>query len=199
MISATAEDRDKLIMYLRGKTDSLTDHQLIMFERINTADDLIKTWGRKKAQEMIIQKFPGISARTAYRIISDAIHVFGSMHKAEKIYFQNTAVDKLLRAISGAEKELFKEDENGEIKPITDPKLLKAYVEAISELRRTIGYDKHDDFAAPDWEKIGANPIHLTLNPKDIGIDPVEDLDQFKREILEKIAVDSPDVDFEEQ
>lgn len=198
-ISRAAEQRDKIILYLRGKTSALSESDQILYERINFADDLIRTWGRAKAKQMLLKKYEGISERTAYRIINDAIHVFGSMAKAEKDYFRNTAVDKILRALSGVEKTLFKEDEDGGVIAIDDPKNVKAYTELLAELRKTIGYDKEDDIGAPDWDKIGANPIFLTLDPREVGIEMVSDPEDLKNEIMAKVYKISEDAEFSEE
>lgn len=201
-ISKAAEQRDKFILFLRGKVENLSEKESEMYDRIDQANSFIRSWGIQKAREMIQNKYK-VSNRTAHRIINDAIHVFGSIHKAEKNYFRMMAVDRIIRALSGIEKSIIREKEDGQPRAITadNAGLLANYASLLGELRRTVGYDKEDDLELPDWDKIGANPVFMTMNPEEAGIQIVEDPEGLKESIIRELfkRSEAEDVEFTEE
>lgn len=201
-ISKAAEERDRFILFLRGKIEKLNPKETEMYDRIDQANNFIRSWGPSKAREMIQKKY-GVSSRTAYRIINDSIHVFGSIQKAEKNYFRMLSVDKIIRALGSIEETIIKETESGKPKKLLseDAGLLSSYTALLGELRRTVGYDKEDDLEIPDWDKIGANPIFMTMNPEEAGIQLVKDPEGLKDSIMKELfkRADAEDVSFTEE
>jgi len=200
--SKAAEERDRFILFLRGKIEKLNSKETEMYNRIDEANNLIRSWGITKAREMVQRKY-GISSRTAYRVINDSIHVFGSIHKAEKNYFRTLAVDKIIRALGSIEESIIKINAKGKPTPIISDNsgLVANYTALLGELRRTVGYDKEDDMELPDWEKIGANPIFMTMDPEEAGLEIVKNPEALKEALMKELfnRTGTTDVSFTEE
>jgi hypothetical protein len=84
--TAVPEDRDD--------DCPLSEEQQKMFLRLNTADDLYKMYGEKKAYAFLMEKY-GYSEKTARRDVAAAMRLFGYVPAHKKAYLTRNFIDEL--------------------------------------------------------------------------------------------------------
>lgn len=144
---------EEILKHLRGDIDeSEWDPEVKkIIERIDTADNLIKRYGRRTCAKMLSRKF-NYSLRSAYLDISRAEYFFGSMHKPNKEYYRRFLVDILVKALIKASK-----DEDAD-----------AIAKLAGKMSDTLGLDLADS-KIPDWSDIKIQNVRIGFYPHITG------------------------------
>jgi hypothetical protein len=197
-VMAAATDPDRIVAYLNGKVEHLSEHEQKMYERYDAADNLIRQWGDRRAKKMLGEKY-GLTLRQAHKVVMDAKYIFGSKLRIDKAYYRQMVIDKIMRALTGMEQDLFRENEKGDMIAISDAKLMKAYTDTLGELRRTLGDFNDLDSDEPDWDAIGAVPVNITSSPEDIGVERVKKVNELRTKVMREMFDGAEDVDYTEE
>jgi hypothetical protein len=160
--------------YFQGKEIELTEKQMEIANRIDYADNIIRTYpDRKKCIKMIQAKFPDISQATAYRIYSAAKYVFGSVNKFDKNYERQLLYEKQMKLVN--------------ILWASNPvKYAKHINTALIQAAKILGLDKPDDNAVNPQDLIQHNYLMLlqigeSMAPALIGLPGLEKLSPEKK------------------
>jgi len=202
-ISVIAHSRDKVALWLSGHDVRLSEKENEMLERSLSAHELIHRWGISKAKKMLLNMYD-ISRRSADALVGDAMYIYGSRPKAEKSYWRQFSLDKLTQTIAEIHEHIhgnhsIDSPEEKKKFPQLDTKLLKSYIDALSELRRVTGFDKDAGAEIPNWAEIGKIEVHITTNVEDLGIAKSVDPIKFAEKLINEMAARSAvDTDFHE-
>lgn len=168
---------DEITAYFQGKKLDLNEKQMEIANRIDYADNIIRTYpDRKKCIAMIRAKFPDISLSTAYRIYDAAKYVFGSVNKFNKEYERQVLYEKQMRLIN----MLWASN------PVKYAKLINT---ALIQAAKILGLDKPDDNSVNPQDLMQHNYLMLlqigeTMAPALIGLPGLEKLEEKKKNQL---------------
>jgi hypothetical protein len=165
---------DLLTAYFQGKSVELTEKQKEIADRIDYADNIIRTYTeRRKCVKMIQMKYPDISLTTAYRIFAAARYVFGSVNRFDKEYERQSIYEKQMKLAS--------------ILMNTNPvKYAKHINTALLNAARILGLDKPDDAHFNPQDLVQHNYLMLVqigeaMAPGLIGLPGIEKLPEEKK------------------
>jgi hypothetical protein len=143
-----------------------------LYQQMRVVDTILQRMGPgRKAVDEIMTTIEGVTHKRAYELIRETQVVFGAVTPAEKTYWANFAISKLVAQINAIDEERMK-----------DPKWAAALVKLIEELRKSTGYDQADN-ELPEWDKLGQNKIVLHIDPTQLGIKPTGDLEAWLERI----------------
>lgn len=175
----------------KDQLDSLGESDRRMYEILNFADDQIRFYGPGKTAATVIKNKYDISHSYAMKLIYSAQVVFGA-NKFEKNWHKGFAAEKLIRMLTAMENRMLIQEEGNDGSLIEvlnkDVKIseLKAYASLLKEYRETMGYDKEED-DMPDWGEVGANLIIPMIDPKLLGVEDYDGVDQEITQYFEKL------------
>ena len=165
---------DLLTAYFQGKSVELTEKQKEIADRIDYADNIIRTYTeRRKCVKMIQMKYPDISLTTAYRIFAAARYVFGSVNRFDKEYERQSIYEKQMKLASI-------------LMNTNHVKYAKHINTALLNAARILGLDKPDDAQFNPQDLVQHNYLMLVqigeaMAPWLIGLPGIEKLSEEKK------------------
>lgn len=157
-----------------GKITSLPEELQETYTKISFCDDQIRKWGEGKKTVNIIKNKYQCSEQMARKMMRTAVILF-AQHDFDKDFYKGYAVERLVRTITALESKIFEPEtspsgeESLTVKSDTD-KFMKLYLNALKELRETIGYS-NPDLEIPDLSEMGSNIIIALADPEALKMD----------------------------
>jgi hypothetical protein len=183
--------------------EKLSDTERELWDQIDFADTQIRKLGYTKARKLIANRYK-VSHEHARKVTQTAGVVFGTEMAINKDHIKSIVVDSLLAALSFclAAIDDFDEKETAEMpeaelilynaakrahrSDVMKSNIGRQIAQISDQLRKATGFDLNAG-EGEMWAGVEQHIIMMTGNPEAAGLKKIEGLEEYKREILEKI------------